>query len=233
MKPQGNAVRRMFSGIAGRYDLANHLLSMGIDYYWRKRLVKMVKACNPKQLCDLATGSGDVAFALCKGLDQDVKIMGLDFCEPMLEQANIKKSKSPKFSKIVFGVGDCLNLPLEDACVDVLTISFGLRNLENRQKGLKEMLRVLKPGGSLICLEFTQPAKLLRPFYYFYLNKVLPLVARIVTGDKAAYDYLAGSIGAFPNKRVLETEMMQAGFGRVTSTGLTGSIVALHKATKQ
>lgn len=222
----------MFTGIAGRYDLANHMLSMGIDFYWRKRLVSTVRSLTPQTLCDLATGSGDVAFALCDGLPANVEITGLDFCEAMLEQAREKQAKNPRHQKIAFGVGDCLNLPLETDSVDVLTISFGLRNLENRKQGLEEMRRVLKPGGTLVCLEFSQPVKLIKPFYYMYLKGILPFIARIVTGNKSAYEYLGGTIATFPNRQQMEMEMKDAGFAKVSSKGITGTIVAIHSATK-
>ena len=221
----------MFAGIAGRYDVANHLLSFGVDYHWRKVLVERVAARQPKDVVDLATGSGDVAFALKKRLGADVKVQGLDFCEPMLDEARRKQQGEDLLEDIRFAFGDCLHLPLKDASVDVLTISFGLRNLENRDRGLKEMQRVLRPGGALIVLEFTQPDAWLKPFYYAYLRGILPLFAKLITRDKAAYEYLGGSIASFPSRPELAAEMKQAGFGEVRYRGLTGGIVALHEAS--
>ena len=222
----------MFAGIAGRYDVANHLLSGGIDFYWRRVLTRMVKARAPKDVVDLATGSGDVAFKLRDRLGPDVAIKGLDFCEPMLDEARRKKAKRPSYADLEFAFGDCMRLPLPDSCADAVTISFGVRNFEDRQKGLKEILRVLRPGGRLFILEFSQPDKWFRPIYYFYLKYLLPIVAAIATGDKSAYDYLAGTIENFPTKDALGKQIQLAGFEKVDATGLTCSIVAIHEATK-
>lgn len=229
--PDPVAVNSMFGRIARRYDAANHLLSGGIDFCWRKRLIREAAACRPQNVIDLATGSGDVAFALKKALPAQTTIVGLDFCEPMLAQAEKKKEASPAFRDVEFRQGDILSLPLPDACADLITIAFGLRNLADRHRGLQEMKRVLRPGGTLLVLEFTQPAPLLRPFYYFYLNRVLPPFAGLISGDRAAYDYLNNSIGAFPDKNALANEIRAAGFATVKAIGLTGSIVALHRAT--
>lgn len=221
----------MFAGIAGRYDLANRVLSGGLDLWWRRVLVRKVAAEHPKVVADLATGSGDVAFALKRRLGAEVAVAGYDFCQPMLDEADRKKVKDPLLAAIPFAFGDCLNLPMADDSVDVLTIAFGLRNLEDRARGLIEMHRVLRPGGKLFVLEFTQPDRWFRPFYFFYLKAILPLVARVLTGDKAAYDYLAGSIEAFPTKASLAEELRKGGFAPVEATGLSASIVAIHEGT--
>jgi demethylmenaquinone methyltransferase/2-methoxy-6-polyprenyl-1,4-benzoquinol methylase len=219
----------MFSGISGRYDAANHILSGGVDWYWRYRLVRAVRRQQPSAVADLATGSGDVAFALRKKLPADCPIHALDFCEPMLDVAREKQSRRRQRGELSFAFGDCLDLPLPDASVEAVTIAFGLRNLEDRHAGLCEMRRILKPGtGALFVLEFSQPDRWLKPFYKFYLHRILPRIAAFATGDKAAYDYLAGSIEQFPAKRDLSQELEAAGFTGVRATGLTGSIVALH-----
>lgn len=229
--PHAESVRSLFAGISGRYDLANHLLSGGVDFYWRARLVRAVRRHRPRCVVDLATGSGDVAFALRKRLPQNCPVTGLDFCEPMLEQARSKQRRRRIQEGLDFDQGDCLDLPLETGSVDALTIAFGLRNLEDRQRGLREMLRVLDPQrGALFVLEFTQPDPWLRPVYRFYLQRILPRLAALATGNKAAYDYLAGSVSSFPDKAALALEMETAGFRSVQAIGLTGSIVALHTA---
>ncbi len=229
--PESARVNSMFATIAKRYDLANHLLSFGFDFSWRRFLTQRVQTCHPKVVVDLATGSGDVAFSIKKKLGTNTRVKGLDFCKPMLEQADRKQAKYPEARRVEFIHGDCLNLPLEDNSVDVLTISFGLRNLEDRAQGFKEMRRVLKKDhGSLFILEFTQPNKYLRPFYYFYLKRILPLFAWLTTGDTDAYHYLGGSIETFPTKGELCEEILHAGFRSVHATGLTGSIVAIHEA---
>lgn len=231
--PEGKAVSQMFAGIAGRYDVANHLLSGGIDFYWRRVLTRMVQRRNPKDVVDLATGSGDVAFKLRDRLGPDVPVTGLDFCEPMLDEARTKRSAKPTYADIEFAFGDCMELPLPDDSVDAVTISFGVRNFEDRQRGLKEILRVLRPGGRLFVLEFSQPDRWFHPIYYFYLKYILPRVAAIATGDKSAYDYLAGTIENFPTKEALAEQLKLAGFETVVATGLTFSIVAIHQAQKQ
>jgi demethylmenaquinone methyltransferase/2-methoxy-6-polyprenyl-1,4-benzoquinol methylase len=222
----------MFAGIAGRYDVANHLLSGGIDFHWRRALTRRVRRAAPKEVLDLATGSGDVAFKLRDRLGTDVPVTGLDFCEPMLDEARAKRAAKPAYADIGFAFGDCMKLPLPDASADAVTISFGLRNFEDRQRGLKEILRVLRPGGRLFVLEFSQPGRWFRPIYYAYLKYILPGVAAIATGDKSAYDYLAGTIENFPTKEALAEQLKLAGFETVEATGLTFSIVAIHEARK-
>ena len=231
--PDPDAVRDTFSRVAHRYDFANHLLSVGIDFSWRKKLVKLAKRKPCHAILDLATGSGDVAFALQHGLGTKANITGLDFCEPMLKQARQKRDHLGLDSKKnVFMEGDCLNLPFEDESFDLVTISFGLRNLADRKKGLTEIHRVLKPEGRLIVLEFTQPYWWFRPVYYFYLRLVLPWFARLVTGDRDAYLYLGTSITNFPNRHELIGEIEGVGFGQVSALPMTFSIVALHHGVK-
>lgn len=230
--PEGKAVSQMFAGIAGRYDIANHLLSGGIDFYWRRVLTKMVQKNRPKDIVDLATGSGDVAFKLRDRIGPETAIQGLDFCEPMLEEARKKKDQKPSYADIRFEFGDCMDLPLEDDSADAVTISFGVRNFEDRQKGLKEILRVLRPQGRLYVLEFSQPDPWFRPFYYLYLKYILPLIAGFATGDKSAYDYLAGTIENFPTKEALSEQLKLAGFDTINARGVTFSIIAIHEASK-
>ena len=230
--PHGKAVSQMFAGIAGRYDAANHLLSGGVDFYWRQALAKLVKLHDPKDIADLATGSGDVAFKLRDTLDKGARIVGLDFCEPMLEKARVKRVAKHEYEDIKFIFGDCMDLPLPSASFDAVTISFGLRNFEDRQLGLKEILRILRPGGRLFILEFSQPDRWFRPFYYLYLKYLLPRVAALATGDKNAYDYLAGTIESFPTKEALKQQLSDAGYDSISTNGLTFSIVAIHIAQK-
>jgi len=232
--PDPVAVEATFSSVAKRYDLANHWLSAGIDFYWRKKLVNFGKQESPGDILDLATGSGDVLFALRQGLGEEVNLTGLDFCEPMLEEARKKRTDRRLEEKPnQFLHGDCLALPFADESFDLVTIAFGLRNLADRSKGLAEMLRVLRPGGRLIVLEFSQPYLWFRPFYYLYLRGILPWVARWLTGDRDAYLYLGSSISEFPDRAGLCHEIEQAGFTMVRAKALTFSIVALHEGTKE
>jgi len=233
-RPDPVAVEATFSSVAPRYDLANHWLSGGIDFYWRKCLVDLAQKSQPTDILDLATGSGDVLFALRRGLGEKVRLTGLDFCEPMLEQARAKREKKQLGSEDnQFLHGDCLRLPFADESFDLITISFGLRNLADREKGLSEMQRVLRPGGRLIVLEFSQPYLWFRPFYYFYLRGLLPWVARWLTGDRDAYLYLGSSISEFPDRAGLCREIEQAGFSQVQAKALTFSIVSLHQGRKR
>jgi demethylmenaquinone methyltransferase/2-methoxy-6-polyprenyl-1,4-benzoquinol methylase len=222
----------MFARIAARYDLANRLLSAGIDRWWRRRLVNLVRRHSPHDVLDLATGSGDVAFALARRLDPKTQIVGMDFCQPMLDEAEAKKNRAndPRFSSVTFKPGDGLDLPLADASFDAVTISFGLRNMADRHRALSEMRRVLRPGGRLWVLEFSQPYGWFKPFYYFYLRRILPLIAGAVTGDRAAYVYLNETIEQFPGRPALAAEIQAAGFSEVMASPLTFGIVALHEA---
>lgn len=220
----------MFSRIAAKYDLANRALSMGIDCLWRDRLVDEVWLRNPGIVTDLATGSGDVAFALRSELSDTIRIDGLDFCEPMLDEAR-KKQEKAGVENMSFAFGDILSLPLANASTDAITIAFGYRNLANRHAGLVEMQRILKPKtGHLFILEFSQPLALVRPFYYFYLKTILPNIAGALTGDKDAYEYLSDSIEAFPTKEGVSEELRQAGFSNIQAIPLTFGSVALHIA---
>ncbi len=220
----------MFARIAGRYDIANHLLSGGIDYWWRQRLVRAVYDSHAASVLDLATGSGDVVFALADGLAPRVTLLGMDFCQPMLDEAVKKREENHRWTHIEFRLGDGMALPLPDASFEAITISFGLRNMVNRAKALQEMRRVLKPDGRLFILEFSQPMVWFRPFYYTYLKYVLPTVAGIITGDRSAYEYLCGSIEQYPDRSAMSEEIRQAGFNSVRALPLSFGIVALHEA---
>lgn len=231
--PDPVAVNFMFGRIARRYDLANRLLSGGTDIWWRRRLVSAVKRAHPSQILDVATGSGDVAFALARQLPQ-TPVTGADFCPPMLVEAEKKKSaaKGSAYVNVRFCAGDGMALPFPDNSFDAVTISFGLRNMADRRRSLEEMRRVLRAGGQLFVLEFSQPHRWLRPFYFFYLRKILPAFAGKITGDRAAYVYLNKTIEEFPSAAELEKEMRTAGFSTVNSCGMTFGIVALHVGTK-
>ena len=229
--PDPDQVRATFDGIARRYDLANRLLSLGLDLGWRRLVAREAKAMNSKEVLDLATGSGDVALLLRKSLPGDANIVGLDFSPPMLAEAEKKRdSLGYDSGKLKFLEGDCLNLPFEDESFDLVTIAFGLRNLSDRSRGLSEMLRVLRRDGRLMVLEFSKPYLLFRPFYYLYLRAFLPFLASRITKNREAYHYLGSSISRFPDRFGLAEEIRQAGFGKVRFTCLAFAIVALHVA---
>lgn len=223
----------MFGRIARRYDLANRLLSGGADVRWRRQLVEAVRRSNPRDILDLATGSGDVAFALSRGLGGDVRITGMDFCQPMLEEAEKKKAAAAgPHENITFQQADALALPLANESQDAVTIAFGLRNMADRHRSLAEMHRVLRPGGRVFVLEFSQPNRWFRPVYLFYLRRILPRLAGWITGDRAAYVYLNDTIEQFPGREALAGEILAAGFRSVEARGMTFGIVALHEAVK-
>jgi demethylmenaquinone methyltransferase/2-methoxy-6-polyprenyl-1,4-benzoquinol methylase len=227
--PDPVAVNSMFGRIARRYDLANRLLSGGRDVAWRRQLVAAALTAPPRDLLDLATGSGDVAFALSRAAPE-ARIVGADFCLPMLEEAERKKKAAGGYGNVTFQAADALALPFPPASFDAVTIAFGLRNLADRARGLAEMRRVLRPGGRLLVLEFSQPYAWFRPFYLFYLRRILPAFAGGVTGDRAAYVYLNESIEVFPGRPALAAEIRAAGFTGVSARALTFGIVALHEA---
>lgn len=176
--------------------------------------------------------SGDVAFALARHLPVETRIVGMDFCQPMLDEAVKKQQARAGVSRIEFRQGDGLALPLAAESVDAVTISFGLRNMADRHRSLTEMHRVLRSGGRLFVLEFSQPVRGFRPFYLFYLRRVLPWLAGWLTGDRAAYRYLNETIELFPGPAGLAAEIRAAGFSAVRARRLSLGIVALHEATK-
>ncbi|HEY1764556.1 MAG TPA: bifunctional demethylmenaquinone methyltransferase/2-methoxy-6-polyprenyl-1,4-benzoquinol methylase UbiE [Opitutaceae bacterium] len=232
--PDPEAVNSMFGRIAHRYDIANRLLSLGIDIHWRSQLVTAVAATGPRNVLDLATGSGDVALALGRKLRASARIFGLDFCEPMLEQAEARKiSKPERYAGVQFILGDASAIPMPDESFDAVTIAFGFRNFANRSHCLSEILRVLRKGGQLYILEFSQPWASIRPLYTFYMRRFAPALASVITGDRRAYDYLATSIENFPDRKTLALEIRKEGFVDVRSKALTLGIVALHQARRQ
>lgn len=226
--PEGSAVRTMFSGIASRYDLANRVLSLGLCVGWRNRLVDAVKACAPDVVADLATGSGDVAFALRAALPAKAEVAGYDFCEPMLELG--RRRAAAEGVRLEFRVGDCMRLPLPDASCDAVTIAYGVRNFEDRGKGLRELRRITRPGGSVFILEFSQPDAWFAPLHFIHVRCVLPLAAALLTGDLGAYRYLGTSIAGFPDAEGLSAELKAAGFNQVTCDRMLFGTVALHRA---
>ena len=230
--PDPVEVNSMFARIARRYDVANRLLSGGVDVWWRRRLVGAVKATTPRAVLDLATGSGDVAFALGRALADDTLITGIDFCQPMLDEAELKKNEMGGFPNVTFQQGDAMALPVADSQFDAITISFGIRNVEDRVRALAEMRRVLRPRGRVFVLEFSQPYAWFKPIYFFYLRHILPTLAGMVTGEREAYQYLNSTIEAFPGRQAFAEEFRRAGFIDIQSRPMTFGIVALHVAKK-
>jgi len=225
MTTQPARVRKMFGSIARRYDLANHLLSCGTDFYWRRHAAEIVADWRPHRVADLATGTGDLALALQEKLSH-ADIVGVDVLPEMLDLAQRKGVR-----QIV--LADAMNLPFDDASFDCVTIAFGLRNLENWAAALAEMSRVLKPNGHLLVLEFSLPRMpILRAIYRFYLHRCLPLFGSFLTGTKTAYDYLGDSIEEFPSGGAMCELMAENGFTHQTFEPLTGGIVTIYTAEK-
>ena len=217
-------VRGIFSSIAERYDLANHLLSGGLDFLWRARAVRMVAAWKPSTILDLATGSGDLALALQKKIPQ-ARIIGADFCLPMLQIA-ARKHLRPLV------VADGTNLPFADASFDAVTVAFGLRNMESWPGGLREMSRVLSPGGHLLLLDFSMPRPPLAALYRFYLHRVLPKIAGALTGNRAGYEYLGESIESFPSGEAMCRLIEENNFRDARALPLAAGIVSIYTAIK-
>jgi len=217
-------VKNAFSKIADRYVVTNHVLSMGTDILWRKKVGRMVAAWEPKRILDIATGTGDLALELQKRCP-DAEMIGSDFCPEMLEHATRRGVQKTM-------VVDAMNMPFGDDHTDVLTVAFGLRNMSSYPDALKEMRRVIRPGGHLLVLDFSLPKKPLSAPYTLYLNKVLPQIAGLLTGERDAYQYLAGSIGDFPSREEM-CELIEAqGFKNAKHTPLSCGIAAIYTAEK-
>lgn len=218
-------VREAFAGIAERYVVTNHVLSLGIDILWRRRVARMVREISPSKVLDVATGSGDMAIEI-KRICPDIGVVGTDFCEPMLDQARRRGLKNTVLA-------DALNLPFQDGEFCALTVCFGLRNMEDWERALKEMGRVLKPGGKLVVLDFSLPrGKLTRGIYRFYLHTVLPILAGIITGRREAYRYLGGSIEAFPSGQEMCDLIEIAGFCETRQKPLFPGVATIYSAIK-
>ena len=226
------AVREMFAGIAGRYDLLNHVLSLNIDKRWRRivsaELRKILDSPEARVL-DVACGTGDLSLELNK--NSKAQILGTDFCRPMLAFA---KSKSVQEAhSIPYIEADALALPFDDSEFDAVTIAFGLRNLANVTDGLKELGRILKPRGRLAILEFSAPiVPGFGQLFNFYFSHILPRIGGAVSGSRGAYEYLPDSVSKFPNQKNLVALMEQTGFDSVKYRNLTGGIAALHCGTR-
>ncbi|MGH3850758.1 MAG: bifunctional demethylmenaquinone methyltransferase/2-methoxy-6-polyprenyl-1,4-benzoquinol methylase UbiE [Pseudonocardiaceae bacterium] len=216
-------VREMFARISPRYDLLNHVLSVNIDRRWRRRLVGKLKPllAADARVLDVGCGTGDLSIELFERTA--ARVLGLDFCRPMLELA---KAKAPELS---FIEGDALHLPFADSFFDGITMGFALRNLASAEAGLAELRRVLRPQGTVAILEFSQPTiPGMRELVRFYYRRLLPWIGGQVSGSRNAYEYLPDSIARFPDQETLASMMRAAGFEEVEFENLSGGIAALH-----
>lgn len=238
VKPYGDAskskkeeVAEMFNNISAKYDFLNHFLSLGIDKLWRKKAVKMLRSVNPKRILDIATGTGD--FALESLVLKPTQIVGLDISSGMLEHGRVKMKKKGVDHIITMQQGDSEAIPYEDNYFDGLTVGFGVRNFENLEKGLGEMLRVVRPGGKLIILEFSKPKKFpIKQLFSFYSNNIIPILGKTISKDSNAYTYLPESVAAFPEGKDFENILAKVGYKDIRSTLVSGGIATIYSGTK-
>lgn len=224
-------VATMFNNISHKYDFLNHFLSLGIDILWRKKAVRMLAPHQPKKILDIATGTADFAIEALK-LNPD-EIIGIDISEGMLNVGKEKIKKKGVDNIINLELGDSENLRFETAYFDAYTVAFGVRNFENLEKGLTEMLRVLKPNGTGVILEFSKPRKFpIKQLYNFYFNKILPGIGKMVSKDNAAYTYLPESVYAFPDGEDFVQLLTKIGYKNAKATTLLFGIATIYKASK-
>ena len=218
-------VQGMFARVAGRYDVVNAILSGGLDALWRRRAGRIVAGWQPLRLLDLATGSGVLAAALQRAYPP-MRIVGADFSVPMLERARA----AGRVERLV--AADGMNLPFADGVFDGVTVAFGLRNMANYAGALREMRRVLRPGGHLLVLDFSMPRGWWRGLYRWYLHRCLPGIAGAVSGERGAYRYLGDSIEQFPSGERMRALLEECGFEEATAEELSGGIVSIYTGVK-
>ncbi len=224
-------VAQMFNNISGNYDDLNRVISFGIDIKWRKRVVQIVKETAPKKVLDIATGTGDLAINIAK--NTDAKVIGLDISEGMLEIGKLKINKLNLEENIEMVVGDSENIPYEDNTFDAITVAFGVRNFETLEKGLKEIYRVLKPGGVFVVLETSVPTKTpYKQFYNFHSKKILPLVGKLFSKEQSAYEYLSESAINFPFGETFNNILTKIGFIGVNHKPQTFGVATIYTASK-
>lgn len=235
-------VRDLFAAIAPRYDLINDLQSFGLHRWWKQRLIQLAGVGPGDQALDLCCGTGDIAFALAR---QGARVVGLDFSAPMLAVAQARFRESPKAARAsnrppaaagnpTFLRGDALNLPFPDGHFHIVTIGYGLRNLADFERGLREMSRVARPGGRLLVLDFGKPAHALwRSLYFGHLRWVVPLFGKIFCGDRSAYAYILESLKHYPAQEGIATIMRDLPCGNVRVVNLLGGVTSIHYGEKR
>ena len=224
-------VARMFDNISKRYDLLNHLLSLGIDIYWRKQAIKLLKPKQPKLILDIATGTADFAIEALK-LNPD-KVIGVDISEGMLDMGRKKLMRRHLNERIELQLGDSERLLFEDNKFDAIIVAFGVRNFEHLEQGLADMYRVLKPGGTTVILEFSKPTKFpFKQLYNFYFKNILPLIGKIISKDQSAYTYLPESVQAFPDGEAFLEVLRKVGYNQTQCKTLTFGISSIYVGQK-
>ena len=225
-------VAKMFDNISGNYDGMNRMISFGIDVKWRKKVVALVKECNPTDVLDIATGTGDLVINIAKETSAK-KIIGLDISQGMLNVGKEKITKEELTDKIEMILGDSEKMPFKDNSFDVITVAFGVRNFEHLEKGLIEILRVLRPKGRFIILETSVPEKIpFKQFYIFHGSVVLPLLGKLFSKEGSAYTYLSKSASKFPYGEKLNNILQKVGFIDVENKPQTFGVATIYSATK-
>jgi len=229
---KGRGIQTMFDTIAPRYDLLNRLLSLGIDRRWRRFAVRQLELREKGRFLDIATGTGDVALEIASQAPASVEIVGEDFTQGMLVLGKEKVARSPFRDRIRLANASCEAIPHPERTFDGITIAFGIRNVIDRPLGLREMCRVLKPGGRAVILEFSHPEnRLFQNIYYLYFKHILPFIGGLIS-KRSAYQYLPDSVLEFPSRRDFEQMMRDAGFEQVRSHPLTGGIASVFVGTR-
>ena len=224
-------VEQMFDNISPKYDLLNRILSGGIDIQWRKDVIKIVQAAKPETILDIATGTGDLAIMMAK--HTNAQITGLDLSAGMLEVGCKKVEAEGLNSRVTMIQGDSENLPFEDNTFDCITVSFGVRNFENLEKGLSEIRRILKPGGTFVILEFSYPTSFpMKQLYTFYSKNILPAIGKLISKDQSAYTYLPDSVAAFPHGEEMKNILKNVKFTQPIDKKLTFGIASIYKSVK-
>ncbi len=232
LEKKGAHVQNMFDRIAGWYDFLNHFLSLGIDRRWRKKLIRAAGLKDGDHVLDVATGTGDLALSVLKACD--CRVTGMDVSEKMMEAGRKKMRKKGREGSVRFIAGRAEEIPFEDNTFDAVTVAFGVRNYTDLEQGLKEMLRVLRPGGITAILEFSKPARQpLKALYSFYLFHLLPWAGKLFSGDKYAYTYLPASIKKFPQREDFLEILERCGFSGCRYETYTGGIVAAYFGEKK
>lgn len=225
-------VEQMFDSIAPAYDFMNRAMTLGIDRLWRRRTVKEIARLNPAQILDVATGTADLAMALAQSIPQAC-VTGVDLSEGMIAIGRNKVAKANLSSRVSLHAADCLCLPFDAHSFNAVTAAFGVRNFADIPAGLREMHRVLAPGGVLAILELSTPVNpLIKPFFTLYTQGIIPRLGRMVSRDRRAYSYLLESIAAVPQREAMTELLMQAGFERATFHPLTFGVATLYLARK-
>jgi len=230
-KGKKEQVAQMFDTISKNYDGLNRVISFGIDVKWRKKVVAIIGKNDPKQILDIATGTGDLAIMMA-GLNPD-RIVGLDISAGMLDVGKQKIAKANLSDMIEMIVGDSEKMPFDDNTFDAITVSFGVRNFANLDKGLKEIKRVLKPGGTFVVLETSVPTKFLyKQGYRFHTSVILPIIGKLFSKDKVAYSYLSESANSFPFGEKFNNILLKNGFTTATDKPVTFGVASIYIATK-